>query len=110
MTETTTVRVTSQMKEALHAAVLHKYGPKGKSRWIGEAIQRLAQEDPALQSVGQGEAGLRPSERVWVLLSQESVELLQGLVQRVRRQDPLAEGVQSMIVRAAVRHRLESRR
>lgn len=99
--------MTEEMQKALREASSAVYGAKGKSRWVREALVMLAAEDPAMTSVGLGEAHFVPACSEQILLSEESEETLEKLVARVRRQDPLAEGVQSQVLRAAVRWRLE---
>lgn len=103
----TSVRMTYAMQMELRDAARRAYGGKGKSRWVRDALEKLAEEDPALTTVGLGEHDFVPECVEQVQLSDSALELLEKLVSRVRRQDPLAEGVQSQVLRAAVRLRLE---
>ena len=103
----TSVRMTEEMQKALREVSSALYGAKGKSRWVRDALSMLAAEDPAMTSVGFGEAHFVPTCSEQILLSDGSEEILENLVARVRRQDPLAEGVKSQVLRAAVRWRLE---
>ena len=103
----TSVRMTKEMQSALREAAISEYGAKGKSRWVRGALEMLYSEDPAMTSVGLGEARFAPECSEQFLLSEETAELLSQMVSRVRRQDPLAEGVQSQVLRAAVRWRLQ---
>lgn len=101
------VRITREMQKALRSAAVSAYGAKGKSRWVRDALEMLDAEDPAMTSVGFGEAHFVPECAEQVLLSDETAKRLEQMVARVRRQDPLAEGVQSQVIRAAVRWRLQ---
>jgi hypothetical protein len=99
--------MTREMQELMREAAKAAHGAKGKSRWVREALELLDAEDPAMTSVGFGEAHFTPECAEQFLLSQDAAERLERMVSRVRRQDPLAEGVQSQVLRAAVRWRLE---
>lgn len=102
----TSVRLTLEMQRALRQAAVVAYGAKGKSRWVREALEMLEREDPAMTSVGFGEARFVPECAEQVFLREADAERVERLVARVRRQDPLAEGVQSQLLRAAIRWRL----
>ena len=103
----TTVRMTRAMRAGLRSAAAKEFGGKGKSRWVREALAELNAEDPALTSVGVGESAFVPECSDQIVLGREEMDLLEELVARIRKQDPLAEGVQSQIIRAAIRRRLE---
>jgi hypothetical protein len=103
----TTVRMTRAMREAMRITAAKEFGGKGKSRWVREALAELDAEDPALTSVGVGESAFVPECSEQVVIGSDVSELLENLVARIRKQDPLAEGVQSQILRAAIRRRLE---
>lgn len=102
----TTVRMTRAMREALRSAAAREYGGKGKSRWVREALETLNAEDPCLTTVGCGENAFVPECSDQIVLGSGEADLLEEMVARIRKQDPLAEGVQSQILRAAVRRRL----
>lgn len=91
------------MLEAVRAC----YGAKGKSRWIREALEELLAEDRALQSVGVGEELAKKDSADVVDLGPELPARIQGAIEILRRQDPLMEGVQSAIIRAAIRRKLK---
>lgn len=103
----TTVRMTRVMRDGLRIVAAKEYGGKGKSRWVREALQDLNEMDPALTTVGVGESTFVPECSDQVILGLRESDLLDELVARIRRQDPLAEGVQSQILRAAIRRRLQ---
>jgi hypothetical protein len=102
----TTVRMTSAMRESLRNAA-KAYGGKGKSRWVREALEALNADDPCLTTVGHGESAFVPECSDQVILGPGDSDLLEQMVARIRKQDPLAEGVQSQILRAAIRGRLQ---
>jgi predicted DNA-binding protein len=102
----TSVRMTLAMQQELRAAASAAYGGKGKSRWVREALEMLDAQDEAMTSVGLGEAQFVPECAEQFLLSAEAMDRLEAMVSRVRRQDPLSEGVQSQVLRAAIRWRL----
>ncbi len=101
-----TCRVTAEMYDRFLAAARAAYGRQGKSRWVREALAMLKEGDPVLSSVGLGEVNFQPEAHLQVSLDAVSAELLETLVARVRWQDPLAQGVASQILRAAIRWRL----
>jgi predicted DNA-binding protein len=51
----TTFRLPCELRAAMRNAARKAYGPKGKSRWVREALEQLFKEDPALGSVGAAE-------------------------------------------------------
>lgn len=88
--------------------VAKTYGKKGKSRWIKEAIAMLVAEDVGLSTVGLGEDFETHDQSDVVLLDEEAFDHLLAAMTTVRRQDPLYEGVQSAVIRAAIRLRINS--
>lgn len=104
--KSTTVKVPADLREQYLAEAERTYGKLGKSRWICAALEDLEEGDPALQTVGLGEAELTGESRIQLQLREDDQERLDRLVVKVRRQDPRAEGVQSQILRAAIRWKL----
>ena len=89
-------------------AAIAECGKKGKSRWIHIAIEELFESDPILQSVGQGE-DLNVNDATDVInITPELRDRIETAILKLRRQDPLMEGVQSAIIRAAIRQKLGS--
>ena len=103
----TTVKLSRRLRDAFFAAAVAEFGAKGKSRWVCEALVALEQGDRGLATVGLGEHAFVSECAVQVSLRDEDAERLRRLVEHVRRQDPLAEGVQSQVLRAAIRWRLD---
>jgi hypothetical protein len=83
-----------------------EYGKKGKSRWIKEAIAHLLANDAGLSSVGLGEDYETFDTSDVVIVDSATIDNLQTAITTIRRQDPLFEGVQSAVIRAAIRMRL----
>jgi hypothetical protein len=98
-----------ELRDKLLLAVKEDYGVKQKSRWIGEAIQQLITNDVGLASVGLGEVHDQQDSSEVILLDQITYLALETAMTSIRRQDPLYEGVQSAVIRAAIRGRLKNR-
>lgn len=82
------------------------YGGKGKSHWVREALIQLFEQDPDLMNVGVGDdLEVNDAEDAF-FLSKENEWAIDAAVELIRSQYPRAEGVQSAIIRAAVRYRL----
>ena len=106
----TTLKIAFETLEQLNAAVRSKYGPRGQGRWIEEAIDRLMARPGFVIEVGAGRENLPASERrvLTVSLTPAAEELLEAGVRRVRRVDPMSEGIQGDIIRTAIRLRLKA--
>lgn len=104
----TTYRLPSALRENMLNAVTRKYGKKGKSRWIKEAIAELAAKDAGFASVGLGEDYETYDASDVVVMDSPTLEALEAAMTAIRRQDPLFEGVQSAVIRAAIRLHLEN--
>ena len=103
----TTYRLPSDLKIKMLQAVEKSYGKKKKSQWINEAINNLVKYDIGLASVGLGEHYESQDKSDVLLLDEKTFQALETAMTIVRRQDPLYEGVQSSIIRAAIRNRLD---
>ena len=110
MPQKTTYRLPSELKNRMANAVKDAYGKKGKSRWIKEAIAELINLDTGLSSVGLGEDYEVQDESDVLVLDETAYQNLQTAMTMIRRQDPLYSGVQSAVIRAAIRLRLDSRK
>ncbi len=104
----TTFRLPRELRAAMRNAARKAYGPKGKSRWVREALEQLFKEDPALGSVGAAEDLAQNDALDMVDLGNRLPSYIENAIMHLRRQDPLMEGVQSLIIRAAIRHRLST--
>jgi hypothetical protein len=102
----TTYRLPSELRESMLETVAREYGKKGKSRWIKEAIAELIAKDAGFASVGLGEDYETYDTSDVLVMDGATFEKLQTAMTAIRRQDPLFEGVQSAVIRAAIRMRL----
>jgi len=102
----TTYRLPAELRQNMLASVAKEYGKKGKSRWIKEAIADLIVKDAGLASVGLGEDYETYDQSDVVIMDSAAYENLQTAMTTIRRQDPLFQGVQSAVIRAAIRMRL----
>jgi hypothetical protein len=103
-------RMPLALKKMLRQAVTDEgYGGKGKSRWVREALVQLFEQDPVLMNVGVGDDLEVNDAEDSFSLSPENEWAIDAAVELIRSQYPRAEGVQSAIIRAAVRYRLRQR-
>lgn len=102
----TTYRLPSELRNSMLESVAMEYGKKGKSKWIKEAIDGLIAKDKGLTSVGLGEDYETNDASDVLVIDSATLEKLQTAMTLIRRQDPLFEGVQSAVIRAAIRMRL----
>lgn len=105
----TTYRLSSDLKIRMNAAVKDDYGVKKKSLWINEAISQLLDNDIGLSCVGLGEHYEVQDKSDVLLLDEKAYQALETAMTVIRRQDPLYEGVQSAVIRAAIRNRLSKK-
>lgn len=84
-----------------------EYSPKRKSVWIEEALLSMARHDPDLSEslVGDRAQGANTN-RVVVALSSTARQQLKDTIVRLRLQMPTIEGVQSVVLRCAMRFRV----
>lgn len=100
-------RLPRDLRDRSREVIRKVKGPKGKSDWIREALAELVVVDPRLSRVGLGEALADHDVIDMVILDPASSEVLDQACLAVRRQDPLFQGVQSAVIRAALRYALE---
>lgn len=102
-----TFRIPSDLQSLMHKSFNAAYGQRGKSRWAREALKDMFENDKALCWVGRGEALVDENDAAeMVSISQELDEAMTVAATIVRRQDPLIEGIQSKIIRGAIRRKL----
>jgi len=102
-----TFRLPSTLQQLLHESFVSTYGARGKSRWVREALQDMFENDRELSWVGRGEALVDENDAAEMFsISSELDDKLTVAATIVRRQDPLIEGIQSKIVRGAIRRKL----
>ena len=96
-------------EEVAQAMTRAGYSRKRQSLWIEEALMALARHDPDMRQslVGDRTQGLNRRQLI-VALSSEAHETLVGLIIRLRLQVPTIEGVQSLVLRCAMRFRIRN--
>ncbi len=83
------------------------YSPKKKSAWIEESLFAMARLDPDLSESIVGDKAQGANEKqVVVALSMAARRELKDLIIRLRLQMPTIEGVQSLVLRSAMRFRI----
>jgi len=100
--------MTAAMANAYVASYSALYGYRGGGRWVEEALDQLLKHPSFLTKVGVGEAHIEFEVSQYIGLTPFGQSLLEDAVRRYRRVDPLVEGVPSMIIRAAIKLRLDS--
>jgi hypothetical protein len=108
-TKKVTVRFPKRLKaEMLNALVKSGYGLRGKSKWLGEAIQLFLKQPNFVEFAEQGidinQAELTEVEAFY--LDTETIQHVKNASIDIRVKYPLFEGVQSALIRAAVIYRL----
>lgn len=101
----TSYRINEPLRKKLDALLVRDaVGPRHRSRWLCIQIRNLFDADPALESVGAGEA--RDSYPIigTIRIDPETDSLIDRAYEIVRGIDPRAESVQSAVIRAAIRH------
>lgn len=97
----TTVRMPPEMRQAVEALALEKYGQRGLARWIERALEELLKRPDVVMLVGAGEGNMAFTESKVVRLTKDAQSYLNEVVRRVRILEPTREGVSSEALRAA---------
>lgn len=103
-----TYLISEELKEKLKVILesSSEYGIRKKSKWIREALIMLYENDKKLNYIGVGSKLDKSFVRDSITLDDESKSVLKKISTKVRRQQPLKEGVQSEIIRSAIRYRI----
>lgn len=107
-TKATSLRMTAAMAESYVGAYTTIYGPRGAARWIEEALGQLLKHPSFVTKIGAGEVSQEFEVSKYIGLTPLSQGQLEDAIRRYRRVDLLVEGLPSMILRAAIRLRLET--
>lgn len=104
-TKKITVRFSRRMKSEMQSALIKSgYGLRGKSRWLTEAITIFLKLKDFVDYVDQGininQAELCEVEAFYLNIA--TIQLLKDAYLQIRVQNPLFEGIQSALIRAAV--------
>ncbi len=97
----------AKVPKSLHQAMLEKiikdrYGMRGKSKWLNEAIERFLQIPNYPELVEIADDIEEVTETVSFRVSEEMLLRLDRAVIEVRKQYPGLEGVKSNIIRASI--------
>lgn len=104
---TTTAKLPKLIQQVmLERVVKDGYGLKGKSRWIGESIERFLQLPNYPELVDIADEMQEMTDVASISLSTELLKKLDHAVIQVRTQYPAMEGVKSKIIRASIMQRL----
>ena len=103
----TTLRLSKQVADAFTHACRSKYGVRGTTRWVEEALSDLLAHPSFATKVGVGELNAVFDATKALRLTPAARTMLEDGIRRYRRINPLAEGLSSQILRAAIKLRLE---
>ena len=85
------------------------YSRKRKSLWVEEALFSVRNHDPDLsQSLVGDRAQGRNTRQMIIALGPEAHDVMKDLIIRLRLQVPTIEGVQSLVLRCAMRFRIRN--
>lgn len=102
------LRISAELKTRLSTRVLQDhYGPRGKSRWIREALVKMLEDDPHMQCVGQGDKLEEHNQNELVTFSNSFVLWLADKILEFQMGAPGVIGARSLLLRSAIRFRLE---
>lgn len=95
--------------EVAQAMASEGYSRKRQSLWIEEALMALARHDPDMRQSLVGDRTQGPNRRQMIVaLTEPARETLTDLMIRLRLQVPTIEGVQSLVLRCAMRFRIRN--
>ena len=102
------LRVPPALAEDVDGAMARDgYSRKRKSFWVEEALFSVQNHDPDLsQSLVGDRAQGRNTRQMILALGPEAHDVLKDLIIRLRLQVPTIEGVQSLVLRCAMRFRI----
>ncbi len=106
------VKISLRIPEPLHEDIVEAmkrdhYSPKKKSVWTEEALFVMARHDPDLSESLVGDRAQGPNtKQIVVALSSDARHQLRDSIVRLRLQLPTIEGVQSLVLRCAMRFRI----
>ena len=96
-------------EEVAQAMAAEGYSRKRQSLWIEEALMALARHDPDMGQSLVGDRAQGPNRRQMIVaLSEPARQMLTDLMIRLRLQLPTIEGVQSLVLRCAMRFRIRN--
>ena len=85
------------------------YSRNRQSLWVEEAMLSLSRHDPDMGQSLVGDRAQGPNRRqMIVVLTEHACDTLRDLIIRLRLQVPTIEGVQSLVLRCAMRFRIRN--
>lgn len=104
------VRIPSALSTQIAQAMARDgYSRKRQSLWVEEALLALSRHDPDMGQSLVGDRAQGPNRRQMILmLSEHACDTLRDLIIRLRLQVPTIEGVQSLVLRCAMRFRIRN--
>ena len=102
------LRIPTQLAtDVTDAMARDQFSPKKKSVWVEEALFGMARHDADMSESLVGDKAQGPNEKQMVVaLSAEACDQLKDSIVRLRLQLPTIEGVQSLVLRCAMRFRI----
>lgn len=95
--------------EMLSTMAVEGWSSKKQSRWIEEALHAMARHDPDMSESLIGDRAQGPNDKTMTIsLTREGHDQLKDLIIRLRLQVPMIDGVQSVVLRSAIRFRLRN--
>lgn len=102
------LRISADLQARLSARVVEdRYGPRGKSRWIREALVKMLEDDPGFHRVGQGDKLEKHKSKELVTFSNSYVVWLNEKILEFQIGAPGLIGARSLLLRSAIRFRLD---
>ena len=104
------VRIPPALAAQIADAMAHDGYPRNRqSLWVEEALLSLSRHDPDMGQSLVGDRAQGPNRRqMIVVLSEHACDTLRDLIIRLRLQVPTIEGVQSLVLRCAMRFRIRN--
>jgi len=110
--ERVNIRMPSALRERMRVRVQNdQYGPRGKSRWIREALVAMLEDDPQMLMVAVGDEldGVNDT-RELITLPTDLKDKLETAVFRLRTRGAFTDAAEAVLLRSAIRFRLEEPR
>lgn len=98
--------VPAQLQVEFRQKIKDKYGMRGKSKWIAEAIQELLKLENYIELVNLGDEMSTFDKKESIEIDTKMKKALDDAVLKIRQTFPLLEGVQSRIIRTSIVQRL----
>ena len=104
------VRIPPALSDQIAQAMARDgYSRNRQSLWVEESLLALSRHDPDMGQSLVGDRAQGPNRRqMIVLLSEHACDTLRDLIIRLRLQVPTIEGVQSLVLRCAIRFRIRN--